>query len=272
MSRDNRLRLNHAGVVRALGQTLSSRWTDGKMQALNALGNFVELTAADGHVFKAYVARPQGHFSDQPKGAVVVLQEIFGVNTHIREVADGYARAGYLAVAPATFSRVKADVDLGYNSQDRDEGFAYKKAVDALPAPGVMADIQAAVDHAHQELGAAQNKVGIVGYCWGGVLAWRAAALVKGLSAAVTYYGGGMTSPEEAARQSGVPVMSHFAEQDQHISLESVAAFAKAQPQVQVLTYPADHGFNCNHRAAWNEAAASQALTRTLAFFELHLA
>ena len=241
------------------------------MQTSNFLGDFVELTAADGHRFKAYVARPQGHEAVPLKGAVVVLQEIFGVNTHIREVADGYARAGYLAVAPSTFSRVKEDVNLGYTSQDMEEGFGYKKAVDALPAPGVMADIQAAVNHAHQALGSGSHKVGLVGYCWGGVLTWRAAALVQGLSAAVTYYGGGMTTPEEAARHPGVPVMSHFAESDRHISLESVAAFAKAQPQVQVFTYPADHGFNCNHRAAWNEVAASQALTRTLAFFEQHL-
>ncbi len=242
------------------------------MQQSNLLGHFVELTAADGHCFQAYVVQPQGAFLAQPKGAVVVLQEIFGVNAHIREVADGYARAGYLAVAPATFSRVKADVNLGYTAEDMQEGFGYKHAVDQLPAPGVLADIQAAVDHAQQGAGTGPLKVGVVGYCWGGVLSWRAAALVKGLSAAVTYYGGGMTSPEEAARHPSVPVMSHFGDKDHYISLESVQAFAKAQPQVQVFIYPADHGFNCNHRAAWNEAAAKQALTRTLGFFEQHLA
>jgi len=239
----------------------------------NFLGDFVKLTATDGHVFKAYVASPQGEWAAHPQGAVVVLQEIFGVNTHIREVADGFARAGFLAVAPATFSRVKADVDLGYTAEDMQEGFGYKQAVDELPAPGVMADIQAAVDYAHLgSAGSGPLKVGIVGYCWGGVLAWRAAALVKGLGAAVTYYGGGMTSLEEAARQAQVPVMSHFAEQDHYISMPSVAEFTRAQPQVQVFTYAADHGFNCNHRAAGNEAAAKPALVRTLAFFEEKLA
>src|SRR5690606_20249526 len=136
--------------------------------------------------FPAYVAEPEG----KAKGAVVVLQEIFGVNAHIRAVADGYAKAGYLAVAPATFSRVgKADVEMGYTADDMKEGQALKAAVEALPAPGVQADIQAAIDHAAQA-----GKVGIVGYCWGGLLTWRAASLAKGLSAAVPYYGGGMTA------------------------------------------------------------------------------
>lgn len=223
----------------------------------------ITLQAADGHSFPAYVARPAG----KARGGVVVLQEIFGVNAHIRAVADGYAAAGYLVVAPATFSRIgKGDVQLGYSEADMNEGFGYKGAVEALPAPGVMADIQAAVDHASQT-----GKVGIVGYCWGGLLTWRSAALVKGLSAAAPYYGGGMTMPEEIARQPRVPVLAHFGEQDRWIPLDTVEAFKKAHPAVAVHVYPAHHGFNCDHRGSYDEASAKLARERTLAFFAQHL-
>ena len=223
----------------------------------------ITLKAADGHSFPAYVAKPAG----KAKGGVVVLQEIFGVNAHIRAVADGYAAAGYLVVAPATFSRIgKGDVQLGYTESDMKEGFGYKGAVEALPAPGVMADIQAAVDHAAQA-----GKVGIVGYCWGGLLTWRSAAQVKGLSAAAPYYGGGMTMPEEIARQPQVPVMAHFGEQDHWIPLDTVEAFKKAHPEVAVHVYPAHHGFNCDHRGSYDEASAKLARERTLAFFAQHI-
>ncbi len=151
--------------------------------------NFIELTAADGFAFPVYQARPTG----PTRGAVVVLQEIFGVNAHIRAVADGFAKLGFLALAPATFHRVQAGVELGYSSEDITAGVALKAAVEALPAPGVLADIQATIDHA-----ASAGKVGVVGYCWGGLLAWRSACLLSGLSAVVPYYGGGMTAHDRA--------------------------------------------------------------------------
>ena len=165
------------------------------------MGETLQMKAADGHTFPAYVARPAG----KARGAVVVLQEIFGVNSHIRAVADGYAAEGYLAVAPSTFHRVKADVELGYSPDDMSAGIALKAAVEALPAPGVLADIQAAIDHASQA-----GKVGIVGYCWGGLLTWRAACLLQGLSAAAPYYGGGTTTPDEIARKPKVPRLSNL--------------------------------------------------------------
>ena len=226
------------------------------------MGQFIDLTAKDGFVFPAYVAEPAG----TPKGAVVVVQEIFGVNSHIRSVADGYAAEGYLAVAPATFHRVKPGVDIGYTDEDMKAGFALKTAVEALPAPGVMQDLQAAIDYA-----AKAGRVGIVGYCWGGLLTWRAACSLSGLTAAVPYYGGGMTTPDEAARQPKVPVMVHFGEKDHWIPLESVQAFAKTHPEVTVHVYAADHGFNCDHRGAYNAEAAKLARERTLAFFQQHL-
>jgi carboxymethylenebutenolidase len=226
------------------------------------MGTFIDLQAADGFDFPAYVASPAG----KPKAGIVVLQEIFGVNSHIRSVADGYAAQGYLAVAPATFHRVKPGVDIGYAPQDMTAGSALKAAVEALPAPGVMQDIQAAISHARQA-----GKVGIVGYCWGGLLTWRAACMLQGLSAAVPYYGGGMTTPAEIARKPKVPVLAHFGEKDHWISLNSVEAFKKAHPEVEVHIYQADHGFNCDQRASFDAAAAKLARERTLAFFGKHL-
>jgi len=227
------------------------------------MGKTLTLQAADGHRFPAYVAEPAG----KAKGGLVVLQEIFGVNAHIRAVADGYAAAGYFVVAPATFSRIgKGEVELGYTEADMKEGMGLKAGVEALPAPGVIADIQAAVDHAAQA-----GKVGIVGYCWGGLLTWRAAALVKGLSAAAPYYGGGVTTPDETARQPQVPVLAHFGEQDHWIPLDTVETFKKAQPAVEVHVYAAHHGFNCDHRGSYDKAAADLARERTLAFFAKHV-
>ncbi len=228
------------------------------------MGHMIELQAADGAQIPAYVAQPAG----QPRGAVVVIQEIFGVNSHIRSVADGYAAQGYVAVAPACFHRAQSNVELGYSEADMNEGFGYKTAVEALPAPGVLQDIQAAVDHAARVSG---GKVGIVGYCWGGLLTWRAACMLKGLSAAVPYYGGGMTTEVEMARVPQVPVLAHFAEIDRWIPMDGIQAFAKAHPQVKVHTYNAHHGFNCDQRGAWDAASALLARERSLAFFAQHL-
>lgn len=226
------------------------------------MGQVVELKAADGFVFPAYVAQPAG----KPRGAVVVLQEIFGVNAHIRAVADGYAGAGYLAVAPATFHRVKPGVDLGYSPDDMTAGMALKTAVEALPAPGVLQDIQATINHA-----SSAGKVGVVGFCWGGLLTWRTACLLNGVSAAVPYYGGGVTTPAEVARSPRCPVQTHFGEKDHWIPLDSVAVFKKAHPEVEVHIYAANHGFNCDHRGAYDATAAALARERTLAFLAKHV-
>jgi carboxymethylenebutenolidase len=220
-------------------------------------------TATDGTKFSAYVAEPSG----LPKGAIVVLQEIFGVNSHIRSVADGYAAAGYLAVAPSTFDRVKPGVDLGYDADDVKSGAALKASVEALPPPGVLQDIQAAVQFAGKA-----GKVGVVGYCWGGLLTWRSAEKVSGISAAVAYYGGGVTVGTELGRRPQVPVMAHFGSKDAHISVESVQAFKKLHPEVEVHLYDADHGFNCDQRRSFSADASKTALERSLAHFDKHLA
>lgn len=229
------------------------------------MGQFTNLTAADGFVVPAYVAKPEG----KPRGGIVVVQEIFGVNSHIRGVTDRFAAEGYLAVAPATFERVKPGVDMGYSEADMKIGFELKTAVSALPGAGVLQDIQAAIDHAARAGG---GKVGIIGFCWGGLLTWRAACLLKGLSAAVPYYGGGITAEEEIARQPKCPVMAHFGDQDHWIPMEGVEAFRKAHPEVEVHVYQANHGFNCDQRGSYNEAAAKLARERSLAFLAAKLA
>jgi carboxymethylenebutenolidase len=247
-----------------------------------------DLTSKDGFILPAYVSLPEG----QPKGAIVVLQEIFGVNSHIRNVADRFAAAGYLAVAPATFHRVEEGVQLGYTGDDMEAGRALKAAVEAVVSPGddpvtplVMQDIQAAINYAATASkmatvdtamsGAKAADVGVVGYCWGGLLAWRAACMLQGVGAAVPYYGGGMTVGMEASRTPQCPVLCHFGELDKHITLDSVKAFelahSGANEQTRVHAYAADHGFNCDQRGSYDEAAALTARDRTLAFFDKHL-
>ena len=244
----------------------------------------VELTSEDGFTLPAYVALPPR----TPKGAIVVLQEIFGVNSHIRSVTDRYAAAGYLAVAPATFHRVKEGVNLGYTAEDMGAGMALKAAVEALMSPGgspvtplVMQDIQAAVKYASTaakmstedtvHTGGRGAPVGVVGYCWGGLLTWRAACMLQGVAAAVPYYGGGMTVGAEATRKPLCPVLCHFGDQDKHITMPTVNAFKATQTGSRVEIYEADHGFNCEQRGSYNEVAATLALERTLKFFEKHV-
>ncbi len=227
------------------------------------MSSHIELTAGDGFVVPAYQARPTGPV----KAALVLVQEIFGLNAHIRAVADDFAAQGYLVLAPAMFHRVRSGVELAYTPDDIAAGLALKAQIEALPAPGVLQDIQACMDHVLTLAG----KVGLVGYCWGGLLTWRAACLLKGVGAAVPYYGGGMTQAGELARTAQAPVLAHFAQDDHSIPIEGVHRFRAAHPEVEVHLYPAGHGFNCDHRAAFDATAAAQARQRTLAFFDHHL-
>ena len=221
------------------------------------MGRLITLTASDGVRIAAYRADPQG----APRGGVVVVQEIFGVNSHVRSVADGYARDGYVAVAPAMFDRVQRDVSLGYAPDDIAAGRALKERTSLELA---MKDVEAAVQEA-----AGAGKVGIVGFCWGGLISWVAAARVAGLACSVPYYGGGM--PDQAALQPRCPVTCHFGERDAHIPLDGVQRLAAAHPEITVHVYPADHGFNCDQRGSFDAAAAQLARERTLAFFRQHI-
>jgi len=219
----------------------------------------IELTSADGFKFPAYVAQPAG----TPKGGVVVLQEIFGVNSHIRSVADGYAKDGWLAVAPALYDRVQRKYESGYSQDEIQAGIAVRGKITNEQA---LADTQAAIDYAQQA-----GKVGIVGYCWGGTLAYLAAGKLTGLAAAVGYYGGQIASSflEVAPK---VPTMLHFGETDHGIPLADVQKIIDRYPDMPIHIYGAGHGFNCDQRGSYDKPSAELALTRTLEFFHQNLA
>ncbi len=223
------------------------------------MGQMTELTAADGHTLGAYVAAPEG----TPKGAVVVIQEIFGVNIHIREVVDGYAADGYYAIAPAIFDRIEKDIQLGYEDSDMTAGVAY--AFEKLQISDALQDVQAAVNEASNH-----GKVGVVGYCFGGLLTWLSATDLSGITAASAYYGGGLVN--EAGRDPKCPVIMHFGALDAHIPLSDVDKIKEANPDVPVYVYDADHGFNCNHRGSYDAASSALAKERTLEFFGEKLA
>lgn len=223
------------------------------------MGETIQLTSSDGFELDAYVAKP----NSEPKGAVIVIQEIFGVNQHIREVTDGYAADGYFAVAPALFDRAGKNIELGYEGDDITAGAGIARG--KLEMDNTIADLQAAIDYA-----STQGKVGIVGYCFGGLMTWMCAGRANGLSCAVGYYGGGIAGAAGLAPK--VPTMLHFGDQDAHIPLSDVDKIKDANPTVAVHVYEADHGFNCDHRASYNAAAAMLAKERTLAFFSEHLA
>ncbi len=218
----------------------------------------ISLQSADGFQFSAYEATPPG----ERRGAVVVLQEVFGVNAHIRSVADGYAADGYYAIAPALFDRIQPGIELGYEEADIQRGVDL--AFGQLTMEQTLADIQAAIDHA-----AGFGKVGVVGYCWGGLLTWLAACRLNNVSAASSYYGGGV--PDQADMTPSCPVILHFGEQDDYIPMDSVRQFIARHPDLPVYLYDADHGFNCDQRASFDADIANQARQRTLALFATHL-
>jgi carboxymethylenebutenolidase len=214
-------------------------------------GVMIELTAGEGHTFSAYRVDPTG----APKGAVVVVQEIFGVNPHIRKIADAFAAKGYVAIAPSLFDCVKPGVELGYDENSLAEGLALMRQVGTERPFG---DIQASVDAVK-----GAGKVAIVGYCWGGYLAYMSGNRVNGLACAIGYYGGGIADDYREKRK--VPTLLHFAENDSLIPFEDVVQFRARRPDVSAFSYPsAGHGFNCNERNSYNEEAAQKALDRTL--------
>lgn len=217
------------------------------------MGKMIELTASDGHKLSAYRADP----ASKPRGAIVVIQEIFGVNSHIKSVADGYAADGYVAIAPALFDRVKKGVDLGYSPEDIAKGREIRGKVTNDMA---MKDVEVTVKAA-----SSAGKVGIVGYCWGGFVTWLASSKIPGLSCAVAYYGGGILDNTELAPK--VPLMGHFGDKDAHIPVDGVKKLAAKYPQHPIFIYAADHGFNCDQRGSHNAPAAQQARERSLEFF-----
>ena len=218
------------------------------------MGSTIDLKASDGHRFTAYLAEPSG----KPRGGIVVIQEIFGVTRHIRAVADQYASAGFVAIAPAVFDRIRPGIDVPYT--DVQTGFGYMQK---LTNDEVMLDVHAAVDRA-----AAAGKVGVVGFCWGGTMAYLAAARLP-IAAAISYYGGGTS--QYLAEKPRCPILFHYGELDTHIPMSQVDAVKAANPGATFHLYNAEHGFNCTDRASYEPASAKLALERSLEFFHRHV-
>lgn len=222
------------------------------------MGKTIELTAGDGTHLSAYVAE-----ADTPNhGAVVIAQEIFGINGHIRSVVDDYAANGFLAIAPALFDRVEKGVELDYSAESVQTGLAIAAKIRFDPA---LLDIDAALAWAETRM---PGRVGVVGYCLGGTLAWLAATRLKP-KAAVAYYGGQVGQFLE--ERPSAPVLFHFGEQDTSIPLSVAETVRTRFPNLPVYLYPAGHGFNCDARASFDPASAQLAKTRSLDFLRAHL-
>ncbi|MBI5323292.1 dienelactone hydrolase family protein [Bradyrhizobium sp.] len=222
------------------------------------MGQDLTLTASDGFKPGAYRADPKG----APKGAIVVIQEIFGVNHHIRSVCDRLAAEGYVAIAPSIFDRTQPNFQCGYTP---DEIANARKFIANPDWPAMLRDTQAAID-AVKNVGA----VGIVGFCLGGSIAYAAATKLNGLSAAVGYYGGAVV--RFADDKPKVPTQLHFGEKDAGIPLTDVETIKSKRPEVEVFIYPgAQHGFHCDERASYDKASADIAWPRSLAFFAKYM-
>jgi carboxymethylenebutenolidase len=222
------------------------------------MGKNIDLTASDGHPFAAYLAQPAG----RPKGALLVIMEIFGVNSHIRRVTDEYASDGYLAIAPALFDRVQRGLDVGYSPQEIDTARGLMQKMNFGDA---LKDVEAAMQRV-----ASAGKVGIVGYCWGGSVSFKTACNVDGLACAVAYYGGAI--PSLINEKPKCPMMFHWGETDASIPLDKAKQVAQVHKDQIHHFYPgAGHGFNCEQRGSYHPEAARLARARTLEFLGKHI-
>jgi carboxymethylenebutenolidase len=217
----------------------------------------IKLTAADGHTFSAYRAGAEGATM-----GLVVVQEIFGVNSHMRFASDALAQSGFAVVCPALFDRAEKDVELGYTQEDIQAGLALRAKI---TEEQVMLDVEAAV----ASLGTAST--GIIGYCWGGTIAWWGATRSRSFKAAVGWYGGGIAATK--TETPNCPVQLHFGAEDHGIPLTDVDAIRAAQPGVEVYVYEgAGHGFGCEQRGSFDQKSFDLAQNRSLDFFRKHLA
>lgn len=221
------------------------------------MGADITLTASDGHKMNAYVATPDG----DPRGSMVIIQEIFGVNDDIRETVDNFAKEGYHAIAPALFDRQESNAVLEFNEEGMGKGRSLKGG---MSWDGAILDVNAAIEAVK-----GNGKVGIVGFCMGGSVTWLAAARSP-VDVAVGYYGGDIHANRNEAPKC--PIMLHFGAEDAAIPLDGVAEVDKMYPDVPVHIYEgAGHGFSCSRRGSYHPAAAKQAMERTLAFFAKHM-
>lgn len=223
------------------------------------MGGWTSIHADDGHTLDLYVAHPAA----EPVAGLVVVQEIFGVNSHIRSVADGFAKDGFLAVAPALFDRISKGIELGYEGPDRERAMACLKQTD--PANAIK-DVAAALAYVRKATG---KRAGIIGYCFGGLIAWLSATRLQP-DASVGYYAGGIGN--FAHEKPHAPVQLHFGRLDTHIPAEQVEKVRAAHPEVEIDWYEgAGHAFNCDMRASYQADAAAAARVRALAFLRTHL-
>jgi carboxymethylenebutenolidase len=222
------------------------------------MGEKLTLTAEDGHRLAAYRAAPAG----PPRGGLVVVQEIFGVNSHIRNVTDGFAADGYVAIAPALFDRVERDFETGYAPPDIERG---RMVRGKLQTEDAVKDVAAAV----KELQKAGLKVGVVGYCFGGTVAWLAATRIPGVVAASSFYGGGVA--DAAGEQPKCPVIFHFGETDASIPKDHWDRIKAQHPKIPMHIYAAGHGFSCDERGSYHEPSSRLARQRTIDFFREHV-
>jgi carboxymethylenebutenolidase len=216
------------------------------------LGKHFSLTTSDNHTLAAYRADPIG----KPKGAMVVGQEIFGVNSHIRNVCDRLAAEGYVAVAPALFDRFVRDFESGYTPDEVAHARAYIAKIDW---PKMLLDIQAGLDEVKSV-----GPVGVIGFCMGGSIAFLSATRLSGLSAAVGYYGSAVA--KYADEMPKCPVQLHFGETDASIPMSDVEVVKQKRKDCEIYTYPAGHGFFCDERASYSPDNAKLAWQRTLEF------
>lgn len=223
------------------------------------MGKQISLTASDGHSLGAYVAEPAG----TAKGGLVVIQEIFGVNSHVRNLVDEFAAAGYLAIAPALFDRVEPGMDLGYDETD----FALARETRGkLKDDGILADVDAAAKHV-----ASAGKVGLIGYCFGGYVAWISGCNLDSLAASVACYGGGVAA-RAANDTPKIPIQMHFGDKDHAIPMGDVQKIRDAHPEVSTFIYDdAGHGFCCEERDVHNASARARCHARSLEFIGAHM-
>ena len=222
------------------------------------MGELLKTTASDGHEFTSYLTQP----TSTPLGGLVIIQEIFGVNKHIKSIADKYAKEGYLVAAPSLFDRIDKGIELGYEPEDVERGRALKEITgNGLP----LKDIDAA-----RSIVSAAGKVGVIGFCWGGTLTWLAACKIPGFACASSYYGGGISNLISCT--SKCPIIFHFGRKDDSIPLNDVERIKVNHPNSPVCLYPAGHGFNCDQRAGFEPTSSKIAEERTLEYLRKYLA
>ena len=219
------------------------------------MGQDITLISSDGFKFEAYRCDPGG----TTKGAIIVVQEIFGVNRHIRDVTERFANVGYTAIAPALFDRWHKDFDGGYNADDMSVGRDLKAKANA-ELDKVLADVEAARENV-----ADAGKVGITGFCWGGFIAWMAACRLN-VDASVAYYGGGIIDYND--EELKCPTIAHFGREDASIPMADVEVIEAGHPSAEIFVYEADHGFHCDQRGQFNPRAANIAGMRTSRLFD----